>query len=127
MSRALLLGTLLFASQFFSFAWAQNETGPFQTSPHFPFSKTLYQWNYFCPNGVACSFICPGGDGTQIVKLRMYLGMVSFDGGQDTPAVYYEFISRQYPYGSGFSMGTGRVALSCQVNGMTLEYYGPPK
>jgi hypothetical protein len=127
MSRPLFLAALLFVGPLLSTAPAQDETGPIQTGPHFPFSKTIFQWSYSCPGGVACSFICPGGDGIQIAKLRLYLGTVSFDGSQDAQAVFYEFSSRQFPSGSGFSVATGRGALSCQVNGMTLDYYGPPK
>jgi hypothetical protein len=127
MSRALLLGTLLFSGAFLSMAWAQNETGPIRTGPHFPFTKTISQWDYSCSGGLACSFVCPGGEGTQVIKLRLYLGTVSFDGNQNAPAVFYEFNSRQFPLASGFSMSTGLGTLSCQVSGMTLDYYGPPK
>ena len=127
MSRALFVGTLLFAGPFLSVAWAENETGPAQTGPHFPFTKTISRWDYSCPGGLACSFVCPGGEGTQVNKLRLYLGTVSFDGSQSAPAVFYEFNSRQFPLASGFSMSTGIGTLSCQVSGMTLDYYGPPK
>jgi hypothetical protein len=132
MSRALFLGTLLFAGLFLSTSWAQkswaqNKAEPTQTGPHFPFTKTIFQWDYSCLGGVACSFVCPGGEGTQVIKLRLYLGTVSIDGSQTIPAVFYEFNSRQFPQGSGFSMSTGLAALSCQVSGMTLDYYGPPK
>jgi hypothetical protein len=127
MSRALFLGTLLLASPFSSMAWAQNEAGPTQTGPHFPFTKTISQWDYSCLGSLACSFICPAGEGTQVFKLRLYLGTVSFDGSQNYSAVFYEFNSKQFPYASGFSMSTGLGTLSCQVRGMTLDYYGPPK
>jgi hypothetical protein len=126
MSRTLFLGTLL-AGPLLSMAWAQNETTPTQTGPHFPFAKTISQWEYSCPGGLACSFVCPGGEGTQVIKLRLYLGTVSIDGSKNTPAVFYEFNTRQFPHASGFSMSNGLGTLSCQVNGMILDYYGPSK
>jgi hypothetical protein len=85
MSRALFLGTLLFAGLFLNMSWAQNKTEPTQTRPPFPFSKTTFQWEYSCPGGVACSFSCPGGETTQVIKLSLYLGTVSFDGSQNAP------------------------------------------
>ena len=127
MSRALFLGTLLFAGSFLNMSWAQNKTEPTQTRLSFPFTKTTFQWEYSCPGGVACSFICPGGEGTQVIKLSLYLGTVSFDGSQNAPAVFYEFNTRAFPHASGFSISTGLSSLSCQVNGMRLDYSGPPK
>jgi len=127
MSRALFLGTLLFAGLFLSMSWAQNKTEPTQTRPPFPFTKTTFQWEYSCPGGVACSFSCPGGETTQVIKLSLYLGTVSFEGSQTAPAVFYEFNTRGFPHASGFSISTGLSSLSCQVNGMTLDYSGPPK
>jgi hypothetical protein len=59
--------------------------------------------------------------------VRVYLGAVSFDGSQNFPAVYYEYHSRQFPQGSGFGVSTGVSTLYCQMSGMTLDYYGPPK
>jgi hypothetical protein len=127
MSRVSFLVTLLSAGLFLSTSWAQNKTEPTQTGPHFPFTKTIFQWDYSCPGDLACSFVCPGGEGTQVIRLRLYLGTVSFDGSQNIPAVFYEFNSRQFPHGSGFSISTGLSTLSCQVNGLTLDYYGPTK
>lgn len=127
MSRALFLGTLLFAGPFLNMSWAQNKAEPTQTRPPFPFTRTIFQWEYSCPGGVACSFICPGGETTQVIKLSLYLGTISFDGSQNAPAVFYEFNTRGFPHASGFSISTGLSSLSCQVNGMTLDYSGPPK
>jgi hypothetical protein len=125
MSRALFLGTLLLAGSFLttSLAQTQNKTEPSETRPPFPFSRTIFEWDYSCPNGPACSFVCPGGEASRVFKLFLYLGTVSFDDGQNTSAVYYEFSTKEYPHASGFSIGT----LSCQVNGMTLDHSGPPK
>jgi hypothetical protein len=127
MSRALFLGTLLLVGPFLNMSWAQNKTEPTQTRPPFPFAKTTFQWEYSCPGGAACSFNCPAGEAVQVTKLSLYLGTVSFDVGQNAPAVFYEFNTRGFPHASGFSISTGLSSLSCQVNGMTLDYSGPPK
>jgi len=127
MSRALFLGTLLFAGSFLNMSWARNKIEPTETRPRFPFTKTTFQWEYSCPGGEACSFICPAGEATQVIKLSLYLGTVSYDGSQNAPAVFYEFNTRAFPHSSGFSISTGLSSLSCQVNGMTLDYSGPPK
>ena len=132
MSRALFVGTILFAGLIFSTSWAQkswaqNKPEPTQIGPHFPFTKTIFQWEYSCQGGEACSFLCPGGVITQVTKVRVYLGAVSIDGSQNTPAVYYEYNSRQFPNGSGFGISSGVSTLYCQMSGMTLDYYGPPK
>ena len=127
MSRALFLGTLLFAGPLSSMSWAQNKTEPTQTGPPFPFTKTTFQWDYSCPGATACSFVCPGGEVLHVIKLSLYLGTVLFDSSQNAPAVFYEFKTREYPYASGFSISPGLTTLSCQVNGMTLDYSGPRK
>jgi hypothetical protein len=65
-----------------------------------------------------------------VIKLSLYLGTVLFDSGQNAPAVFYEMNTREYPHASGFSISPGLPGLtnlSCQVNGMTLNYSGPPK
>jgi hypothetical protein len=137
MSRALLLVTLLFAASFFGMscaqnAWAQNssaqeKTEPTRTRPPFPFTKTIFQWDYSCPVGIGCSFICPGGETSHVIKFSMYLGTVSFDGSENALAIFYESVTREFPHTSGFGI-SGRLSnLSCQVNGMTLDYSGSPK
>jgi hypothetical protein len=148
MLRALVLGTVLLAGPFLSMSWTQNswtqnswtqnyswiqnswaqdKTEPLRTGPPFPFSKTTFQWDYSCPATIACSFICPGGEAAQVLKLSLYLGTVPFDGGQNAPAVFYEFTTRELPHASGFGISAGLTNLSCQVNGMTLDYSGSPK
>jgi hypothetical protein len=127
MSRALFFGTLLFAGPFLSMSWAQNMAKPTQAGPPFPFTKTIFQWDYSCPAGIGCSFVCPGGDASHVTKLSLYLGTVSFDDSLNAPAVFYEFVTREFPHASGFSISARFSNLSCQVNGMTLDYSGPPK
>src|SRR5215212_1163723 len=125
MSRALLLGTLLFAGPLLGMSWAQNKSEPTSTGPPFPFTKATFQWDYSCPANLPCSFVCPGGGAFHLIKLNLYLGTVPVDGSQNVPAVFYEFKTREIPYSSGFSIGAGLTTLSCQVNGMTLDHSGP--
>ena len=146
MLRALVLGTVLLAGSFLSMSWTQNswtqsswtqsswiqsswaqdKTEPLRTGPPFPFSKTTFQWDYSCPGGKVCSFICPGGGASHVIKLRMYLGTIPV-GSQDAPAVIYDFSTIEIPHARGFSVSVGLGTLSCQVNGMTSDYSGPPK
>jgi hypothetical protein len=127
MLRALSLGTTLLAFVSASVAWAQSGAD----DPAFPFSKWTIRWDYSCPSGTSCSFVCPAAGETgltsHVLKLRLFLGTISADGGQAVPALFYEFNTREYPHGSGFSIGSGLTTLSCQVNGMTLDYSGGPK
>ncbi len=137
MSRAVFLGTLLLAGPFLGMpwaqnswaqnSWAQNKTEPSQTAPPFPFTKTIFRWDYSCPVNIACTVVCPGGEVNHVIKLSLYLGTVLFDSSQNAPAVFYELNTREYPHASGFSINPGLATLSCQVNGMTLDYSGPPK
>jgi hypothetical protein len=126
MLRTISVGTTIFAFLSVSGAWAQN--GP--DEPTFPFSKWTIRWDYSCPSGTSCSFVCPTARETgltsHVLKLRVYLGTISADGSQTVPALFYEFNTREYPHGSGFGIGSGLTTLSCQVNGMTLDYSGGP-
>jgi hypothetical protein len=127
MSRTLSLGALLFAFLSLDVSWAQNKAD----EPAFPFTKSIFRWQYTCPAGIGCSFTCPGQPPPGIVahlsKLRLYLGTISIDGGQTVPALFYAFSTREVPQGSGFSIGTGLSNLSCYVFGMTLDYSGPSR
>jgi hypothetical protein len=129
MSRALLLGTLLFVGPFLSMSWAQNKTEPTDAGPLFPGeSQMTFQWEYSCPGGRVCSFDCPGeGGASHVTKLRMYLGTIPVGSRHDAPALFYEFSTIEIPRASGFSVSVGLGTLSCQVNGMTLDYSGPLK
>src|SRR3979490_1363434 len=105
MSRALFLGTLLFVGPFLSMSWAQNKTEPTERGPPFPgTSQTTFQWEYSCPHGRVCSFICPGGGGgaSHVIKLSMYLGTIPVGSSQNAPAVFYDFSTTEIPHGSGF-------------------------
>jgi hypothetical protein len=84
MSRTLSLGTLVFAFLSLNVCWAQNKA---DEPPAFPYTKPIFQWDYTCPNGVNCSFACPGQAtaADHLSKLRLYLGAISIDGGQAVP------------------------------------------
>jgi hypothetical protein len=46
---------------------------------------------------------------------------------RDAPGLFYEFSTLVIPRANGFTIGAGLGTLSCQVNGMTLDYSGAPK
>ena len=129
MLRALFVGVLLFVGPFLSTSWAQNKTEPTDGGPLFPgTSQITFQWDYSCPAGKACSFICLGGAGaSHVIKLRMYLGTIPVGSTQNAPAVIYDFSTIEIPNARGFSVSVGLGTLSCQVNGMTSDYSGPPR
>ena len=128
MSRAFFFGTLLFVGPFLSVSWGQNKTEPPRLGPAFPGGSNItFQWDYSCTSGKHCSFSCPGsGGGRHVTKLNILLGTIPV-GSNQAPAVFYEFSTREIPRGNGFSISAGLSTLSCQVNGMTLDYYGPPR
>ena len=48
--------------------------------------------------------------------------------GNEAPlALFYDYSTMEVPYGNGFSINSGLGTLSCQVSGMKLDYFGPPK
>jgi hypothetical protein len=129
MSRAVFFGTLLFV--YSSLSWAQNKTESSEAGPPFlpATSKMTFQWDYSCPGGRNCSFICSGAGerAAHVIRLRIYLGSIPVDSNQNTPAVFYDFSTMEIPKANGFIISAGLSTLSCQVSGMTLDYSGPPK
>jgi hypothetical protein len=117
---ALLVGYLANPS------FAQGQ--PSQPGPDYPGeSEITFEWDYSCPSTV-CSFSCPGqGGASHVTKLTIYLGTIPVGSLRNTPALIYNFSTVETPRGNGFVVGTGLGTLSCQVNGMTLDYSGPPK
>jgi hypothetical protein len=63
---------------------------------------------------------------THVTKLTIQLRRLRIDKEQ-AQAIFYNYSTVEVPSGSGFAINTGLGALSCQVNGMTLDYFGPPK
>ena len=99
-----------------------------QTRPYPTGSEILFQWSYSCPKGRGCTFSCPGrGGASHVTKLTIYLGKVRIGSDRTAIATFYEFSTVEIPHGNGFAIDTGLGTLSCQVNGMTLDYSGPPK
>jgi hypothetical protein len=126
MSRALILGSTLLATM--NALWAARDAGAAGKSnlPYPRDSQITFQWNYSCPNSRGCSFVCPGkGGADHVTKLDIYLGTIPV-GDQRTPAIFYNFSTYEIPRGNGFTLNTGLGTISCQVNGMSLDYSGPP-
>jgi len=126
MSRALILGTVLLASV--NSSWAQVAGTAGKPNPPYPGDAHItFQWNYACPGSGACSFICAGaGSVYHVTKLDVYLGTLPIGGDQRVPAIFYNYVTREFPRGNGFSISTSVGTISCQVNGMSLDYSGPP-
>jgi hypothetical protein len=128
MPRTLILG-ILFVGLVMTSSWAQNKGGPQLGGPDYPGASDLtFQWDYSCTSGTNCSFTCPGAGGaSHVTKLTIYLGTIPVGRGQNLPALLYDFSTLEVPHGDGFSINTGVSTLSCQVNGLTLVYSGPPR
>ena len=123
-----ILGTLLFANLFLSASWVKQSLTALTVTPLPGGSKNAFQWVYSCPNNIACSFVCPGaGAASHVTKLTIYLRMMPVGDHQSAPALFYDFSTLDLPHSNGFSIGTGLNALSCQINGMVLDYSGSPK
>jgi hypothetical protein len=133
LSRAIILGTLLFAT--LNSSWAQDAgvvaTG--KPNPLYPDDAEItFQWNYACPANRPCTFVCRGAGGgggsDHVTRLDIYLGTLPLNGVQQerAAAIFYDFSSREFPHSSGFAISTGINSLSCQVNGMILNHSGPP-
>jgi hypothetical protein len=126
MSRALILATVLLATV--NSSWAQVTGAASKPNPPYPsHSRITFQWNYSCPSSRGCSFSCPGaGVANHVTKLDVYLGTLPFGDDQRVPAVFYNFSTLEFPRANGFNISTGVGNISCQVNGMSLDYSGPP-
>jgi hypothetical protein len=111
--------------------------------PGVPDGDGSLEWIYSCPSSKGCTFTCPTGravaaaGGTvaatgaalaaaHVTKLTIHLRRLRI-GSEQAVALFYEYSTREFPSGSGFSINTGLGTLSCQVNGMTLDYFGPEK
>ena len=66
------------------------------------------------------------GGASHVTKLTIYLGTIPLGSNQKALAVLYNFSTREIPHGNGFSISAGPGTLPCQVNGLTLDYSGPP-
>ena len=57
----------------------------------------------------------------------LQLGTIPVSGDQRAFGIFYKFSTVQIPRANGFSLTTGISTLSCQVNGMDLDYSGSQK
>ena len=127
MWRLLILGTL-FAAALVNPLKAQDKIGANATGPTYPGGSDItYQWDYSCPSGGECSFTCGSGGAAHVTNLRIYLGVMPVGINQKNSTLFYEFNTRELRRGSGFSVNAGLSTLQCQVNGLTIDYSGPPR
>jgi hypothetical protein len=88
--------------------------------------ETAFEWRYSCPGGMACSFDCAGAGGaSNVTKLAIRLGTIPVGKAEHAAGVFYEFSTMQIARANGFALTTGISTLSCQVQGMDLDYSGP--
>jgi hypothetical protein len=128
LSRLPFLPTVLVAGNLLNQASAQEPMAA-AFGPHYPEgSEVTSQWDYSCPENKSCSFSCPGtGGASHVTKLTIYLGTIPVGTLQHIPALLYNFSTTEIRTGNGFIVGTELITFSCQVNGMTLNYFGPTK
>jgi len=119
------LGLLLVTCPFLSASWAEDKG---KSGPPYPVGSDItFQWKYSCPSSRGCAFSCPGvGGAAHATKLTVYLGRIRIGSDRNALALFYEFSTKEIAHGNGFTIDTGLGTLSCQVNGMTLDYSGPP-
>ena len=124
---ALVLGGILFVgSALVQSASAQDSKRAEENIPGA--SEVAFEWQYSCPSGKGCSFTCPGSGGaSNVTALTLQLGTIPLSGNQRAFGIFYKFSTVQIPRANGFSLTTGISTLSCQVNGMDLDYSGPRK
>ena len=122
-SRAIILGTLLFAAV--NSSWAQD-AGAITTgkpNPLYPDeSQITFQWSYACPENRPCTFVCRGaggGGGSDHGVSRLdilYLGTLPLNGVQQERGwppfsmtfPHESFLTRRFP-----AISTGINSLSC--------------
>jgi hypothetical protein len=90
-------------------------------------SETAFEWRYSCAEGRSCSFSCSGSGGaSSVTKLSMRLMTIPL-GEKNVAGIFYEYSTVEIAHVNGFNITTGLSKLSCQVNGMDLDYSGLPK
>jgi hypothetical protein len=127
MSRALILG-ILFAGVLMNSSGAQEKNRPDASGPPYPAGSGItFQSDYSCPSDRECSFTCGTGGASHVTSLSVYLGTMPVGTDQKNSALLYDFTTREHRRGNGFNISTGINTLSCQVNGLTVDYSGPPR
>ena len=120
---AVICTTLLAAAQFICAAWAEDRVPATIPSG----SEITFQWTYSCRNTQHCTFTC-GLSTNSVTDLTIYLGTVPVGNDQKAPALFYNYSTSIIQRNNGFRIISGPYAnFSCEVNGMTLDYSGPPK
>ena len=115
---------LLLAGQFMCSVWADDRV-PAAAVP--VGSEITFQWTYSCRNSPHCTFNC-GPSSNSVTDLTIYLGMVPVGKTEKSPALFYFYSTPTIQRNNGFRIISGPYAsFTCEVNGMTLDYSGPPK
>jgi hypothetical protein len=122
---ALVLGAVLFVG-WPPVSLSAQEGRSVEAGPSYPRDfEIAFEWRYSCANGKNCSFDCPGSGGaSHVTKLAIHLGTVHL-GNQNVGGIFYDFSTVETPRSNGFNITTGISTVSCQVNGMNLDYSGP--
>jgi hypothetical protein len=122
------IGALLLGGPFAGSLRAQDAKSAEAGRPSSNGTEVVFEWLYSCTYGKGCSFNCPGSGGaTSVTKLSMRLMSIPLAGRNNVAGIFYEYSTMEIPRANGFSITTGISTLSCQVNGMTLDYSGSPK
>src|ERR1700758_1551665 len=89
-------------------------------------SEIAFEWQYSCADGKGCSFSCSGSGGaSNVTKLSIHLMTIPL-GAKNVAGIFYEYSTVEISRANGFNITTGISTLACQVNGMNLNYSGPP-
>ena len=107
-SRAIILGTLLFAP-LNSLAQDTGALPSGKPNPLYPDEAEItFQWNYECPIHRPCTFVCRGAGGAggsdHVTRLDIYLGTLPLNGVQQerAAAIFYDFSSSRVSSLRGF-------------------------
>lgn len=91
-------------------------------------SEITFQWIYHCPKGGHCVFSCGPSSVNTVTDLTIYLGIAPIGDNQKALALFYFYATPLIPRNNGFHISSGPTAnFYCDVNGMILDYSGPPK
>lgn len=126
----LICTTLSSVALFMCSAWAEDRVpAAVPVPPNLAYpngSEITFQWTYSCHDN-HCTFNC-GLSENSVSALTIYLGVVPLGNDQKTPALFYFYSTPTIFRNNGFRILSGPYAsLSCEVNGMILDYSGPPK
>jgi len=129
---ALICVTLLSADQFMRLALAEdNLPGGVPSPPNLIYpqgSEITFQWIYHCPTGGHCVFSCGPASVNAVTDLTIYLGTAPIGDNLKALAIFYFYSTPLIPRNNGFRISSGPTAsFYCDVNGMVLDYSGPPK